>query len=468
LAGIARDKYSGRWTDLTTNQLGELRLKCEAYDDQIREHHLPGGMIASVRYATTNRSEPVAYAELEHSAAWTGLYLAACSYRYAVVRESRQLADVRLMLDGLTRAVRSTGRPGVIPRHAGRAADDLYSAVYSRFGGEDPARPGFGKLAHRGTGDSANLVWLGGPSREDYAGVNLGLATAWYYVRDLKIRAQISNIVQMVAGRMEADGWRLDDGKGNVTFAGPWLAAAWLRTAATVEPRRFGPAYERRIADMLALREDANLPDPGLCRYCDPLPGMMRLANVLALNRNETDPIRRVAFQEILTRTWHQSQMNLDPWLAVSYLGAFDKIPSDSTARTIVQGLLLEYPPAPRWASARDNTGDPTIERVRSGEGEHARFALPFALRPVAPFQWAQSATLLAGGEDAPVAHPGVDLLLAYWMGRDLGITPGEDSVAPLELNLRPPNLRLGRTNAPGSRRTNTMRMHSSTNTPRR
>ena len=36
LTGIARERFSGRWTDLTTNQLLELRKKAEAYDERLR------------------------------------------------------------------------------------------------------------------------------------------------------------------------------------------------------------------------------------------------------------------------------------------------------------------------------------------------------------------------------------------------------------------------------------------------
>lgn len=467
LTGIARDKYSGRWTDLATNQLAELRQKAEAYDERIRERHLPGGMIASLRYASTNSDEVVSYEALEHSAAWTGLYIASCSYRYAVLRETRNLNDIRFALDGLTRAVQATGRPGVLPRFAGRGADELFQKYYSHYGGEDPARPGFGRQAYRGVGDNAHLVWLGGPSRVDYAGVNLGLATAWYYIRDAKIRGQISNVVQLVVGRMEEDDWRLDDGKSDVTFVDPVLAAAWLRTAATVDPRRFAMKYEGRVGDIIAVREDSGIAEPGLCRYCDPMPGMFRLANILALNRNETNQTRRLVFQDMLTKIWQQSQMNIDPWLAVAYLGAFDRIPVDSTARSVVQGLLYEYPAPPRWSAARDNFDDTSLEVLEVNGERFSKYALPFSKRPVAPFQWAQSPTLMKGGADEPVAHPAIDLLLAYWMGRDLGVTPSEDSVAPLELNVRPLNPRFGRTNSPIRRSSGqgTMKMNSGADT---
>jgi len=449
LSGVARDRYTGHWTDLTTNQLLELRRKAESYDQRLRERHLPGGMVVSLRMASTNSDEVVSYEALDHSSAWTGLYLASCAYRWAVLHESRNLGDVRSALDGLGRAVLATGRPGVLPRFAGRAADDLYRKAYSKYGGEDPKRPGFGRLAFRGEGDQANLVWLGSPTREDYAGVNLGLATAWFYLRDAKIRGQISNVVQLVVSRMEEDSWRLDDGKGHVTFADPLLVAAWLRTAATVDPRRFGEKYDRQVADVLKAREDAGLPEPGLCRYCDTAPAFFRLANIMALNRNETNQTRRLALQDMITKVWQQSEVTLNPWPAVAFLSAFERIPVDSTARAVVQGLLYEYPEAPRWSAARDNTDDPAVELITVDGRTVTRYAQILGRRPVVPFQWAESSTVAKGGVDEPVIHPGLDLLLAYWIGRDVAVTPSEDSVAPLDLKLRAAPTRYGKTNAP-------------------
>lgn len=466
LQGIARDRYAGRWVDLTTNQLLELRKKAEAYDQRLRDRHLPGGMVVSLRFASTNSDEVVSYEALDHSAAWTGLYLAACSYRWAVLHESRNLGDVRSALDGLSRAIQSTGRPGVLPRFAGRAADDLYRKAYSKYGGEDPKRPGFGRLAFRGDGEQANLVWLGGPTREDYAGVNLGLATAWFYLRDPKIRGQISNIVQLVVSRMEEDSWKLDDGKGHVTFVDPLLTAAWLRTAATVDPKRFGEKYDRRISDFLKAREDADLPETGMCRYCDAGPGFFRLANLVALNRNETNQTRRLAFQDMVTKVWQQSQVNLNPWPAVAFLSGFERIPIDSSARSIVQGLLYEYPDPPRWSAARDNSADPLIEVITADGRPVTRYAQLLGNRPVAPFQWAVSSCEVHGGVDEPVVHPGLDLLLAYWIGRDVAVTPSEDSVAPLDLKLRPTPVKGGRTNAPVGRTNRVDRGGSATNTP--
>jgi hypothetical protein len=463
LAGLARDKYSGRWVDLTTNQLAEVRLRAEAYQDQLRERHLPGGLVVSLRYADTNRTEPVAWEALELSGAWTGLYLNTAAYRYAVLRESETLNDVRAALAGIEVLLKSADRPGTLPRFAGRGAEEAYQKFYSAYGGEDPARPGFGRLAFRST-NAPGQVWLAGPSREVYAGINLGLAQTYYYIREPKIRERVSNIVAQVVGRLESDGGRLDDGRSDPTFAPPLLRLAWLRTAATVAPRIFAETYERRAADFLALRDDAVFPEPGVNRYGGNLAGVFKVANLFALSRLETNQTRKVGYQEMLTKTWQQSQSQTDPWMAAAYLSAFDRTPADSTARIVLQGVLYQFPGPPRWSDALGDVATNDLELVTIGDGQFSRYPIPVARRPVAPFQWAATPTRLSGTADKLVVHPGVDFLLPYWMGRDLGIVPSEDSVSPISLDTLAPRSRFTRTNS--FRRTNAPLGRPLTNSP--
>ena len=170
LERIAREKYAQRWEPLGTNQLGELRRKVETYEKELRRSHLVGGLVVSLRYADTNRSRVVAYSEVEDSAAWTGFYLANLAMRYVVERRTATLDGVREVLGGIERLMQSSGRPGFLPRFVGPAGDPSFQAVYAGYGGADPARPGYGRLAFPGPNGT---VWLGGPSRDAYSGINL-------------------------------------------------------------------------------------------------------------------------------------------------------------------------------------------------------------------------------------------------------------------------------------------------------
>ncbi len=69
LDGITRERFSARWTELGTNELADLRKRADAYLDEVRDHHLVGGQIVSVRYTDTNRTTVERYEALEDSAA---------------------------------------------------------------------------------------------------------------------------------------------------------------------------------------------------------------------------------------------------------------------------------------------------------------------------------------------------------------------------------------------------------------
>jgi hypothetical protein len=67
----------------------------------IQAHHLPFGTILSPVYASPESNEIVSYSRCGDSAIWTGHYLAAESFRYAVTHSPESLAAARLALKGI-------------------------------------------------------------------------------------------------------------------------------------------------------------------------------------------------------------------------------------------------------------------------------------------------------------------------------------------------------------------------------
>ena len=452
LDGITRDRFTGRWVDLGTNELKALRTRADAYVGQFREHHLVGNQVVSLRYTDTNRTTLDSYEALEDSAAWTGLAMAMHAYRYAVTRDNRDLVGenpslpaIRTLLDGIEAQLQASGRPGYLARFTGRAADGAYKKFYSNYGGLDPARPGFGKLAFAGGTNAPNTVWLGGPSRDQYAALNLGFATVWKLVRnDARIRQRIATNITLILDRIEADQGRLDDGHGHLTFVTPALAAALFRTGATVNPDRFGKAYE------LHAREFLDLPAAGMVRYGDSRPGLFVAFNLLSLVRMEADKsARQLVYQDRLSQLWRNSSAQLNPQLAICYMGSLERTPNDPSALATIQGILSQYPEPPRWASTGMTSTNAATPLVEVGGVKWTRFAQLLDRRPVAPFQWSQSPYLISGGESAPVVHPGLDFLLAFWMSRDAGVIPSEDAPPPIATFT--PRKSSSRTNSPAA-----------------
>ncbi len=450
LDGITRERFTARWAELGTNELADLRKRADAYMDELRDRHIVGGQIVSVRYTDTNRTAIDRYEALEDSAAWTGLALAMHAYRYAVtldnrelVRDNPSLPAIRSLLDGVETLLRASGRPGYLPRFAGRAKDEPYAKFFATYGGADETRPGFGKLAFPGATNAPGMVWLGGPSRDQYAAMNFGFVTVWQLARrDVRIRQRVATNVTLMLDRIEADGGRLDDGHGHVTFITPVRAAALLRTGATVNPDRFAKAYDQRARGFL------DQTATGMVRYGDSRPGLFTAFNLLSLCRFETNQTRRLLYQDRLSQLWRDSGSQLNPLVAACYVGAFERAPNDAYALATLQGVLSQFPDPPRWSEAHDNSTNAGMLTVEVGGVKWAKFALLPEHRPVAPFQWAQSAYVLSGGETAPVTHPGLDYLLAFWMGREAGVIPSEDALPPLAIT---PSARRSttRTNSP-------------------
>ncbi len=444
LAHAGRGHMMGRWVDLDTNQLVALRKKVEVYSADIPKYHLVDGLIVSTRFTDTNRTQKVRYEELQDSTAWTGFYLTGLAYWFAVDRRPETLERIRTTLGGIERLTGISGRPGYLPAFVGRADDPAYRAVYGTYGGEDPARPGFGRLAFAGQGTNKDLVWLSSTSRDNYAGLAMGLAMVHKFVREPKMRSRVSNIVEQVTERLEVDGWRIKDGQGHESFVTPLLGAAILRLGASVNTNRYFRDYEDRADDVV------DLPPPGTSRYGDARSAVFAAANLCTLNGLENSKKRSLGYQDKVTRLWRDSGSQLNPWLAVAFVNAFDHAPSETISIATLQGVLLDFPPAPRWTGPGDLQGTNGLELVSANGSVWSKNALPLAAQGVQAFQWTRSSFSLAGVAAQPISHPGLDLFATYWMARDAGII--SDDAAPIVATgpggRRPPETKV-RTNSP-------------------
>lgn len=427
LVGVLTEKFTLRWTELTTNELGALRQKADAYLEDLRKYHLPGGLVASVRFANTNRSEVVSYEALGDSALHTGFLLTALTYRYAVTRELKNLQDITNVLNGVESLLWASGRPGYVVGFVGRAQDPAYVHFYENFGGADSSRAGLGKWAFPGTNQVSRTVWLGNTSRDQYAALNLGLGTTFDLVRDVKIRERITTLVNLILRRLIADRWLIDDGQGNRTFVTPLLATALLRTGVTVNSQEYLSLYEdsaRKLSDQF---RPGDIPNPAVARYGDYRAGAMSFANVSCLARLERlNKVRGLGFQELCTLLWRDAATHLNPWCAAAYVSVFSSN-TDPIARATLQGVLTQYPPPPRWAVPELTFATNDLLYVKANEAIWSMYALPLAFQMPVPFQWINSPFQIPGKAEPLVAHPGLDLILPFWIGRESGVIPGED-----------------------------------------
>ena len=418
LEAAGRGRYSGRWNEAGSNELAALRLKAEAYHQQISSNHLVGGLVVSKRYSDTNRTTLASYEELEQSAAITGFHLTALAYWFSVDLKPSALDRIRDGLDGIENLTKVSGRTGYIAAFAAPATDKAYKAAYATLGGPDPARAGFGRLAFPGPNGQ---VWIGGASQETYSAVTLGLSSVYKRIRDPKVRSRASNLIEVIIRRLDEDQWRIRDGQGHETFVSPSLQLALLRTAASVNPDAYNKRYENAFASAMAY------PPQSAPKYGATGPSMFALANLVTLSRLETNETRSLAIQGRITQIWRQSGADINPWIAAAYVNAFDHAPNDTLATATLQGILQLYPSPPRWQRSATllRTNHPTIT---ANQATWSRDSLLLHERVASPFAWTDSPRALPLRPEAPIVHSGVDYLLCFWMARDAGVIPHESA----------------------------------------
>ena len=432
LQGVARGRYVGRWQELTEDQFAVMQRRADDYRARLVDRHLRDGLVVSLRRDGVPPGALSSYEALDLSATQTGYLLSVEALRFAVTRDARAVEGISNLLSGVERLLSSGPRPGFLPAFVGAAADPAYRVVYSRHGGDDPDRPGFGRLARESaTTNGVSMVWLGGADRDAYAAVNMGLGLVHKLVREPVIRDRVARSVGLMLERLREDNWRIHDGLGRTNFVTPLLKTALLCTGANTAPRIYLAPFRAMATELL------ELPSPSITRYGRYAGNVSVFANLFLLARLDPESSRVELYRRRLTQIWDEAEPDLNPLLAALYMDAFERRPNNSGAITILQGVLAQFPDPPRVLMSASATNDSPAKLMANGR-EWARHAQLLDRRPVAPFQWFESPYQLGAGKgsDRPfVEHPGVDYLLAFWLAKDAGLLTSvrstEDSGGP-------------------------------------
>jgi hypothetical protein len=148
----------------------------------IKDRHLPYGTILDPFTETPDTQQVRSYTRCGDSAIWTGHYLAAESYRWAVTRSPEAREQVMAALNGIRKLVDVTGTDAlarcVYPVDSPYAAD--LSAEESHHG------------IQTGIVDGVPQFWVGNTSRDQYMGVFFGLTAAWQMVDDQEVHDWVS------------------------------------------------------------------------------------------------------------------------------------------------------------------------------------------------------------------------------------------------------------------------------------
>ncbi|HZU97495.1 MAG TPA: hypothetical protein VFF73_12415 [Planctomycetota bacterium] len=392
-----------------------------------------GGVVtAYMSDPTPGVGTPLHWEGYGDSAIWTGHYLAAESFRYAVTKDpaaqanaSLALAAIQDMLDAETPGGGHLCRC-VVPASAPDAATLLQQAN-----------------AFTSTVRGQSVVCLGDVTRDQYLGVMHGLGCAYDLLDDPATKQLAGSLVERIVDYLVANGWiamKHDNATASALFCvSPEKMVAFTALAAHVDAARY-QALRDQVGQLAWVVWVFDVPGT-----IDPLESYYKWnleeGAIYHALRLETDPGRQaalVAAHAIERRVigHHENayfqaiDAALDPTLAT----ALGPMILDELRRFVARGGM-------NGLDRRDftvtNSTDPTIAQgtytslvgtstTTIGQGAttstEALYPIAVEKRPSTDFLWQRDPFALDGAGDPQRQAPGVDLVLPYWMARFHGL----------------------------------------------
>ncbi|HZT29868.1 MAG TPA: hypothetical protein VFA33_08300 [Bryobacteraceae bacterium] len=383
-----------------------------AISANIQARHLPFGTILDPIFAAPQSNQIVGYTRCGDSAIWTGHYLAAEAFRYAVTRSPDAFANLKSAIAGIQSLVDVTGTdllarclvPANSPYAAGIQSEEAHNGIF--------------------TNRAAGAIWVGNTSRDEYSGVIFGLAVAYDLVDDPGVKSSVRQLVTRLVDFLTEHGWLvvMPDGSISTVFLiRPDQMLAFAQVGKHVNPDHFAATYDHlrslSLSVLAPIAVDVASDDSyfkfnldyinfyNLIRL-DDSPGLA-YAGAYALLRNHTAPHQN-AFFDMIDRALNGPDRSRD---------------SEALA------LLDQWLQRPRRDPAVDLHG------VVAVCGSQACQPVPVPLRPPTDFLWQRSPFQLSSAGSGTIEGAGIDYILPYWMARYYELRPAfvvQPAAAPL------------------------------------
>ena len=360
----------------------------------------------------------------DNDGGYSGDYLAAQSYRWAVTRDPEARREATNTFHALRWLETMTGVPGLPAR-----------AVWAKGErGHKAAHGSGGYAAEWNDCPDGKFEWKGDTSSDEIASHFYAFSIFLEHAAEGAEREQGRRHLANLADHLIRNGWKLVDRDGRATRWGHWdpeyfrteeglfdrglqalealsfMKAAWHFTR---EPR-FQQAYQQ-LVDLgypdYTLRQRSSFPPEDIAHFEDQL-AFWSWWNLL---RFETDPDLLALYRRGYERSYDMVRIERNPWYQFVYgaLTTQDCEPSEAVRH------LRDWPLDLRvWSFANSHRTD-----LRTPPGLHApkggiRAFSPREHQPMRWDAWTMQEDGGAGGRD--VAEPG-GWLVAYWMGRHHG-----------------------------------------------
>jgi hypothetical protein len=358
----------------------------------------------------------------DNDGGYTGNYLAAQAYRYAVTKDPAARAQAVETFQALRWLGTMTPIPGFVARAAWAKGEKGHQADHGSGGA--PAE-------WHDTTDGL-FEWKGDTSSDEVCSHFYATKLFLDHVAQGEEVEQAKRHLAGIAAHIAKNGWQLIDLDDKPTRWGRWdpdyfgteegqydrglqalQVLSFMKTAHVLagDPKA-GEAYQQ-LVDLkypsFTLRQRNTFPPDGVLHFLDEL-ALWSYANLIEY---EQDPLLRATYRRGLERTYEVIRIEQNPWFNFVY-GALTG--NDCEVEESVKHLR-EWPLDLRvWTFQNSHRAD---LQTPTGYESHKAGIRPFSPRETEPMRW-DHWTMQADGGSSPhpdVIEPGA-WLLAYWMGR--------------------------------------------------
>src|ERR671912_2147101 len=195
----------GRTNEASANEARALEIA-----RRLEAVHTPFGLVLDTIHTAPGSPELIGYLGYGDAALWTGVYLGADAYRFAVTGSGEALASVKRSLRAIDRLSRVSG-DGMLTRYYYPLGDP-----HVAFFRENRA----GTEYHQTRLDGLDYYFVTRTSRDQFAGVFFGLGAAYDLVDEPEVQRLVRDITTRLVDALISRGWHIYnlDGRRHDTF----------------------------------------------------------------------------------------------------------------------------------------------------------------------------------------------------------------------------------------------------------
>lgn len=421
-----------------------LAQKAEHYEQLVRARHVRSpGLVEHCVLRRPGDLSSFAPTDTDNDGLFTGLYVGAEAYRYAVTRDPQAAQFARESYRAMEYLQTVTDTPGfvartVIPSDWGQMADRNRTFTPQQVAAERVDNPRFKRVENRWRmSRDGKWIWKGDTSSDEISGHYFAYGVYYDLVADEEERRRVAAHVRRITDYIIDGGYTLRDIDGQHTLWGVW-APERLRKDPDWQPEQGcnsveilsflavthhvtgDDKYEREIARLFDDEEygkmilEPKLSAPSEFTYIDDQLLALSYRGLLAYDR---EPVRRKAYLKSISRWFDVIRRDYSPLYAFVYGGVLG---GDFEAAGCV-GFLRDTPlDMVEWTVDNRHREDVRLVRLPVIEQLQVDRLLPASERGLG--KWDKNPYQAVEGSSGHSESASTHWLLPYWMGRYYGI----------------------------------------------